>query len=668
MTIRMHTRGLACLAALLAAFTSASIAAQPARPTAEDLFRHPAMERPVLSPDGRRVAVILGTNSGRDELAVIDLEHREKTQVVAGFTDADVESVYWVNDQRLVFTAQDLTHTHWIAPGLFAVNHDGSDLRRLIEVDEGRMQTGSHIVQRNLSYEWDFYSTLADGGDDVIVSRTYPNQTGTQYDVALARLDTKTRSLRTITAGAPSGVTGWLLDHRGVPRAAFSLVKGRSTAYWRDKDDGPWTVLAEWDAFTGEGFEPFHLARDGTLYVLASSGSKDTAELHRYDFAKKAIDPEPIIALAGFDLNGRFQTDRRTGKVLGLHYLSDAAGTVWFDPEMRKIQERVDAALPGTINRLSCGNCETTRHLLVQSWSDRQPLAYFLYDRESKQVEPVGKSRPWLDARQMGRSDFVRFTARDGMSIPTLVTYPPGPKTGPRPAVVLVHGGPWVRGSTWGWNPQAQYLATAGYVVIEPSFRGTTGFGRRHFQSSWKQWGLAMQDDVADAALWAVKEKIADGQRMCIAGASYGGYATLMGLAKNPELFKCGIDWVGVTDIDLMYSITWSDSNDIWQRYGMPTLVGDRVKDKAQLDATSPIRNARKITQPLLMAYGRRDRRVPIEHGREFLSAVKPFNANVEYIEYSDEGHGWRMLETNVDFWARVEAFLARNIGAKTAP
>lgn len=199
--------------------------------------------------------------------------------------------------------------------------------------------------------------------------------------------------------------------------------------------------------------------------------------------------------------------------------------------------------------------------------------------------------------------------------------------------------------------------------MLEPEYRGSTGFGSRHFRAGWKQWGLGMQNDIADGAKWMIAQGIADPKRICIAGASYGGYATLMGLINDPDLFRCGIDWVGVTDIDLMYNVTWSDTSEEQQRYGMPILIGDQVKDAAQLRATSPLKNAVRIKQPLLLAYGGSDRRVPIVHGTKFRDAVKATNPNVEWIEYPEEGHGWALVKNRVDFWTRVEKFLDRNIG-----
>jgi dipeptidyl aminopeptidase/acylaminoacyl peptidase len=197
-------------------------------------------------------------------------------------------------------------------------------------------------------------------------------------------------------------------------------------------------------------------------------------------------------------------------------------------------------------------------------------------------------------------------------------------------------------------------------MVIEPEFRGSEGYGFKLFRAGWKQWGLAMQDDVADAVQWAVKQGWVDGKRVCIAGASYGGYATLMGLVRNGDLYQCGVAWVAVTDISLMYSIYWSDTSEEAKNYSMPLLIGDPVADAAQFKQTSPLEQAAKVNKPLLLAYGGADVRVPIKHGSEFRDAVGRTNKDVQWVVYPEEGHGWRMLETEVDFWTRVEKFLGR--------
>ena len=226
-----------------------------------------------------------------------------------------------------------------------------------------------------------------------------------------------------------------------------------------------------------------------------------------------------------------------------------------------------------------------------------------------------------------------------------------------------------MRGASWGWHPQSQFLASRGYVVLEPEFRGSTGFGAAHYKAGFKQWGLAMQNDIADGVRWAIDKGLVDPKRVCIAGASYGGYATLMGLINDPDLYKCGVDWVGVTDINLMYGSAnhTSDMSAEWKRYGMPEMIGDQVKDAAQLKATSPIEQAARIKQPLLLAYGGADVRVPIDHGTKFYSAVKRTNPNVEWVEYPEEGHGFYLPKNSIDFWSRVEKFLDKHIGKGAA-
>jgi dipeptidyl aminopeptidase/acylaminoacyl peptidase len=330
---------------------------------------------------------------------------------------------------------------------------------------------------------------------------------------------------------------------------------------------------------------------------------------------------------------------------------------------MKAIQAKVDALLPGTVNRIHCGSdCRNPPAVVVTASSDRMPPAYFVYTPADGHIIGLGSSAPDIDPKKMGRRDFFRFAARDGLQIPVYVTRPAAPAKGPLPAVVLVHGGPYVRGGEWEWDAEAQFLASRGYLVLQPEFRGSTGFGSKHFEAGWRQWGRSMQDDLADTATWAVKQGWADPKRIGIMGASYGGYATLMGLVRNPELFRAGVEWAGVTDIGLLFTVAESDASEDARRYDMKTLIGDPLADPGAFAAVSPLAQAGKITQPLLLAYGAQDRRVPIVHARKFNSAVTEHNRNVEYVVYPDEGHGWRQETDRIDFWKRVDAFLDKNL------
>ncbi|MBS0445672.1 MAG: S9 family peptidase [Proteobacteria bacterium] len=639
-----------------------------------NFFKRSNVTSAVVSPSGRYIALTQpGPPDNRQRLVVVDLNDLSKSKPVAGFSDVDVIGIAWVNDDRLVFSVVDrlLTGAQQRGSGLFMAARDGTSLRRLVKnefpglVDKTGGPTSG--VDHELAPNHRLFSTLRDGSDDVIVQRFNWGNNREPLGSVLLRLNTVTGNLRSISAGAPDHVFGWALDGDGNPRAAYAEVEGRGRIYVRAKADGPWVQIRDYDLYEsgGRSLDLLRVLGDGKLYAEGyDAKGGDTTSLLRIDLEHPDAGAQTLMALDGYDFKGSLRSGAGD-RLLGISYLSDARGTHWFDARMKKIQVDVDAALPGTVNILDCGLCADPKTVLVKSWSDRQPAIYRLYDTEAKTLSKMIESRPWIDPARMAKRDLQTFKARDGLAIPTFVTRPPGVQ-GPAPMVVLVHGGPFARVGEWEWDADSQFLASRGYVVVEPEFRGTTGFGYKLFRAGWKQWGLAMQDDVADAARWAIKQGYADPKRVCIAGASYGGYATLMGLVRDSDLYRCGFEWVGVTDIDLMYSINWSDTSEEWKRYGMPRLVGDPEKDAQQLADTSPIKQAARITRPLLMAYGGQDYRVPLEHGTKFRDAVKEHNPNVEWVVYPTESHGWFLEATDLDFWGRVERFLDRNL--KEAP
>jgi len=656
-------RAAALLVTLILGTGVAPVRAQPV-PVA-DFFKPAAFSNLLVSPSGKRLCATAPRADGRLSLVVIDLDDLGKSKVVASYQDADVWGAEWVNDDRLVFRLYDQNQAaaQQRGTGLFAVDARGGEAPRVLIRPQWQFFTdlSPAIAQRALRANHLLHSVVRDGSNDVVVSEAVFGATGELLNVNLKRLDTLTGLTRSLSQGVPDGAVTWTLDRAGRPRVVVTENGGKEALYWKPTADANWTKVDERDLYADQlALEPTYVDSANRLYAVARIDGADTSSLITTEMGATLGKARPLMSAPGYDFRGRLVLNG-SGDVLGVRYLTDARETYWFDPGMKKIQEQVDALLPSTNNALDCGDCDRRDRVLVTSRSDRQPSTYRLLDTKAGTLEPVADSRPWIKRQTMAARDMVRIEARDGLSVPVHVTRPNGQKT-PLPMVVLVHGGPWVRGGEWGWEPESQFLASRGYVVIEPEFRGSTGFGFKHFRSSWKQWGLAMQDDVADAALWAVKQGYADPKRICIAGASYGGYATLMGLIRNPEIFRCGVEWVGVTDIDLMYSITWSDASDRWQRFGMPRLVGDRRADAAQLAATSPVKLADKVTQPLLMAYGGIDRRVPIEHGTKFRDAVQKTNKKVEWITYADEGHGWLLPANNIDFWTRVEQFLDTNL------
>ena len=656
---------------LLSLFAALPLCVTPAganaaeRPAVESFFRHPDVAFVTLSPSGRYVALLNRLDSGQQALVVRETADLKKVSTVATFESARLRDLDWVNDNRLTFTLKNAKIEFEGNFDQFAVDRDGTHLTHLISGSWRHEQEslGTLIKDRVLTADYTYMDVTHDGSDDIIVGKLSWNNVDPQPQaVHPYRLNTRTRILSDMVKGPqPEHVRGWLFDASDQPRVALASGKGRCIAYYRAEAAGPWSEISNRDCYQDEAFLPLMFDNRNTLYVRA--GYKGRTALFAFDLDKKTLDKAPFVDIDGFDFTGTLEQDYAARKILGVRFQADAASTAWLDPTMQAIQKKVDALLPGTINHVTCAqDCRTPAAVVVTSMSDRTPATYYLYTPADGHIVGLGGSHPDIQPKQMGKRDFFHYAARDGLQIPVYVTMPPDKAAGPRPAIVLVHGGPWVRGGSWEWDAEAQFLATRGYVVLQPEFRGSTGFGAAHFRAGWQQWGRAMQDDLADAAAWAVKQGWADPKRIGIMGASYGGYAALMGLVRNPDVFRAGVEWAGVTDIELLFTLAESDASEDARRYDMKTLIGDVLKDPAAFADVSPLAQAGRIRQPLLMAHGAMDRRVPIAHAAKMHDAVTAKNADVEYVVYPEEAHGWRHEDDSIDFWKRVEAFLDKNL------
>ncbi|TWI66108.1 dipeptidyl aminopeptidase/acylaminoacyl peptidase [Pseudoduganella lurida] len=651
-------RSLLVCVALLAG--SMAIAAPP---PVQDFFDNSTFGGALLSPSGQYIAAKVSAPGGRDRLGVVDLATLQ-VAAVAAFSDADIGNFRWISDERLLFDVTDKDVAHGdvqSAPGLFAVDRDGRNFRQLAQ-RRNNFITNAAVARMLPWHTYMLPQAGAQDGDTVYVQSAAFESNGSVRSMQLLKLDTRTG--RSTGVRQPGDVQRWVLDEKGEPRLALTLEEGKHTIWLLEKDQ--WRKLTTFDAWIASagGFTPLAFVGDGTLHVAARHDSDKTA-IHTFDLATGKVNPQPWFSVKGYDFSGRLL--QANGKLVGVRYQGEVQDTEWFDAENKALQAAVNAKLPGMVNLIELPRRPATPFVLVTTYADIQPAVYFVYNRETGKLNAVGQANARIDAARSGRQEMVRYQARDGLEIPALLTLPHGARRGDKlPMVVLVHGGPWVRGATWGWSADNQFLASRGYAVLEPDFRGSTGYGLKHMQAGMKQWGLAMQDDIADGTRWAIAEGIADPKRICIAGASYGGYATLMGLIRDPDLYRCGIDWVGVTDIRLMYDggwFNWSDLPAQYIKYGMPQLIGDPEKDADQLKATSPVEQASRLRQPLLMAYGGADKRVPRAHGIRFRDAVAATNKDVEWVEYPEEGHGWKLPKNRFDFWTRVEKFLDRHIG-----
>ncbi len=593
----------------------------------------------------------------------MDLDPVSQPRVVAAFSDADVTSVHWVNDDRLVFeTFQDGPVIRSGGAGTFAINHDATGQTQLIAWNYNKLMAAPPDP-RLLPYGWFYRSTIDEVSDDILVMREVRDNRGELTEIQLSRLNTETRERRSLNLGIPKGTQSWLTDHDGQARVVTARRAGRNKVFWRATQDGEWVELADFDPLAEPGFTPRWIDEDGSIIVTARQGS-DTQGLYRLDPKSKRIEPQALVQIKGFDLFPVLESDSKTKRLLGLHIVADQPISVWFDAKLQALQQSIDAVLPkGRTNRIYCGRCESSRFFVILSASAQQPGEYFLFDRNKATLERLGVTRPRIDEASQGKQTLHRVAARDGLSLPVYVTHPPGSDAQQAlPAVVLVHGGPWLRGASLSWSADAQFLATRGYRVIQPEFRGSEGYGFRHFRAGWKQWGTAMQDDLVDAVQWAAKQGLVDPARVCIVGASYGGYASLMAPIIHPGVFRCAASFAGVTDINLMYDIIWSDFSEDHKRYGMPTLIGDPRKDEALLAAASPLKRVAELKIPVLLAHGGEDRRVPIEHAQSFLNAARAAGVSIEYQEYASEGHGFFIAANQADYYKRLEKFLETSL------
>jgi dipeptidyl aminopeptidase/acylaminoacyl peptidase len=642
-------------------------AVQAAPPSVADFARRPEVSQVTVSPSAARAALLLRAPNGRHALATVDLARGGAPQIVAAYDDVDVVRVSWVNDRRLVYQVQQpgyrVEYEMW---GTFAVDHDGADPRHLITArSDTEAATGSRIRYQVLTRDWTFWKPVGDDSDDVYVKRWGDTAKRGWQVQAIARVDTRSVRPRIVSEGQPANADGWLFDAAG--RLAVVTTnddEDRQGLWWQPAAGEPWKAVHQWRRYDAGALSIEALEGDGTLIVSAAIAG-DTTALHAFDLRRGEIDRAPLVGVAGYDVE-RVRFDTRQQRVIGVPLDAQQPVTVWFDEGLARVQAAVDKALPaGRSNTLICGRCVGSTRYVVHSTGDRQPGEYFLYDPASARLTPFARSRPWIDEATQGRRTYHRVTARDGLSLPVVVTHPRSHPAGqPAPTVMLVHGGPWAEGAMLNWEAEPQVLASLGYRVLQVSFRGTTGLGWQHFRASWGAYGLSMQDDLDDALQWAIREKHTDPDRVCIYGASYGGYAALMGPVRHPGRYRCAVSHVGVTDLTLLYSGNWTDITPAGRQHGLGRLIGDPERDAERLRRQSPVNRVAEIKVPVLIAQGRHDRRVSPEHADRFVSAARAAGVSVERVDY-EEGHGFASEDSLADFWQRLGVFLGRHLGPR---
>lgn len=639
------------IAALLAALLGPALVQASDPPTAPGSIPVAAFFRPAeygqvaLSPDGKTLAA-LAPLDGRPNLVTIDLAQR-KPRILTTLKDGEVQRFWWLNDRRLLFdlvehkrsTGQRVGYN-----GTVAIDLDGGRVRQLpwFWLQRTSVSLPPGVVER----------------DEVIALL---RDRSSYFDVH--RLDTVTGRSTVSVFRTPGNVSAWHLDRDGFARAAetWDSRSLRWALHHRAHADSPWVKFRE-GAYLGDERQSIRIADfdyDGTMIVVANPNG-DRRGLYWFDVEKNQLGP-PLATHAHYDVEGGLIFDPVKRKLVGVRIEADKPEFHWIDDDWARWHAMIDRALPDRINNI----VRTGPGLmLVHSYSDREPGTYYLFDPDTRRLEEVVRTRPWVDPAQMGRQQFLRYPARDGLPIPAYLTLPPGREPKNLPLVVLVHGGPFVRGERWGWDREAQFLASRGYAVLQADFRGSRGYGLRHYRAGWKQWGRAMQDDLNDGVAHLAAQGIVDPQRACIMGASYGGYAALMGVARDPQFWRCAISYAGVTDLELMVKIVYADYSGSRSAAAFhKQRVGDPSEDAEMFRTSSPLRMAANIKRPVLLATGSDDRRVPLENATRMRSALREHGVPHEWVMYDAEVHGFSIDDHAVDFYTRVERFLAQHLG-----
>ncbi len=600
-----------------------------------DFFRKPERSFFRLSPDGRHLAYLARSN-GRQNVFVQSLDTNGAPSgtptALTNESARDVGSFFWKGDRHIVyvkdFGGDENFHVLSVA---IDGRGDGRDLTPFDGVRAG-------IVD-----------DLQDDDRHMLVSHNRRDKK--VFDVF--RVDVTTGAA-TLVAQNPGNIVGWVTDHAGRLRAAVASDGVDSSLLYRDAESQPFRTLLTTDF--KEAVEPFFFTFDDRRLYVNSNRGRDRKAIFEFDpkTAKEGrlIYEHPEVDAYGLDFS-------RKRKVLTEITYSDwKSERKVIDPVMAAIYDDLARRLPGYDVLLQNATKDETR-FVVAAYNDRTQGARYVYDASRKTLSKLGDIQPDLAEADMAPMKPITYPARDGRTIHGYLTLPVGVEAKNLPLVVNPHGGPWAR-DIWGFNPEVQFLANRGYAVLQMNFRGSTGYGRDFWQASFKQWGRAMQDDITDGVESLKQQGIADPKRIAIYGGSYGGYATLAGVAFTPDLYAAAVDYVGVSNLlTFMNTIPPYWEAERKQFYEM---VGDPVADRALLESESPVNFVDRIRTPLFVAQGARDPRVNQAESDQIVEGLRKRGVTVEYMVKDNEGHGFHNEENQFDFYGAMERFLAQNL------
>lgn len=532
------------------------------------------------------------------------------------------------------------------------MNRDGSNQQILVPSYKRQLTDPGWRIQ-----EVDVLTTWADENDEILVSATeYGADSATRApDLPVVYKLNVVSGKRRLIASNPGKVRSWMADRAGALRIGIAVDKGHVTILYRDGPADKWTSLTTF-GLREETWYPVSFGYDNrTLYVTSNIG-RDYDALYTYDLEQRRL-ADLVFAPDQVDASDVIFS-RAKQQLVGVAYTADRYTVHWLDPQRQALQAAVDRVLTNTVNSFTSFTRDDAL-ALVFAWNDRTPGTYYLFDTRRRRLEEVAAEAQWINPDEMCAMKPIQYKARDGLTIHGYLTLPKGTAGKNLPLVVNPHGGPWTR-DTWEFNEDVQFLANRGYAVLQMNFRGSVGYGHSFFLAGFKEWGQAMQDDVTDGVRWAIAEGIADTKRICIYGASYGGYATLAGLVFTPELYRCGIAYAAVTDLALAFrdfKPREQVAKALWAE-----MVGDPKTERDALRKYSPLQNVEKIRAPLLIAHGGEDTIVDVAHSRRLASALKKQGNRVELLIEKEEGHGFKKEENKFKLYRAMERFLKENL------
>lgn len=628
----------------------------------EDFVRQSTYSAARISPTGKYLAISFERGE-QDVLGVMEAKTLELVHVAQLPEKKSVGNFYWAGPERLIFTAsrkQGRFASPFGTGEWYAVNADGSKARTLISYQasgSGRLQS------KPVSYSerFDMLDPLPEDDEKVLmqISRRVSSE-GSRTEVV--EVDTIT-GRRKVLARAPRENCNLTLDRKQNPRYATcgdaqndaGEFEEHSSLYKR-LPKGEWELVSR-SQDDGKRINVLSIGSDGSIYAESDDRKAPAAFglLDPQTGAFKEVHRDPVAAPSSYII----ATDRES--IIGVVTEAGKPEVALVDGKSpdSALYQSLAAAFPGQFVNFSSATLDG-KQIIISVRSDRNPGELYLFDREKGQARFLMKARQWLDADKMAEVRVIKVKARDGLEMYGYLTIPNGVELKNLPLIVNPHGGPIGPRDNWSFSYDTQMFANRGYLVLQLNFRGSGGYGQAFQDKGHRQWGKAMQDDLTDATKWAIDQGYADPKRVCIYGGSYGGYAALMGVAKEPELYKCAVGYVGVYDMQMMY-----DKGDIADREtGRLFLEHTLGKDKQSLLDASPTYLADKIKAPVFLAAGARDFRAPPEQTEAMEDALKKAgNPPVETIIQAGEMHGFYDEKANLNLYTKLLAFFEKNIG-----